>query len=67
MARYSINFNKRFEELLEDMANEKGITKAETLRRAMVLYSYLGDQVESGKKIVIAGEDDQIEKEVVFS
>lgn len=44
MAKLTVEFNDKMNQILEQLAEEKGTTKVDVLRRAVALYSYLDDE-----------------------
>ena len=68
MARYTIDFGPDFDQLLESLAEKKGSTKAEIIRRAVASYSYLDKQVgaETGNKVSVTNQDDEVLKDVIL-
>ena len=68
MARYTIDFGKRFEILLEKLAEDRGVTKSEILRRAVASYDYLIRNADdaSGRKVSITDAADKVLKDVVL-
>lgn len=66
MPKLTVEFNDKMNETLEQLAEEKGTTKVDVLRRAVALYKYLdGEQKEPGKKVSIT-QDDNILKDIVL-
>jgi hypothetical protein len=68
MPRYTIDFDKDFDNTLSELVETTdATTKADVIRRAVASYSYLKKQQRSNKdaKIVIT-DDDKLKKEVVL-
>ncbi len=67
MAKLTVEFNAKMDEILTELATEKGTSKTEVLRRAVALYRYLTKESESGKKVLISDSTKEIkEKEIVL-
>jgi len=66
-----IEFNRKMNDILQQMADEKGTTKVDIIRRAVALYKYLTNELacrrkgDTPKKLVIR-RGDLILKEVVL-
>lgn len=67
MPKLTIRFGEKTDELLKELAKIKGTTKSEIIRRALVTYKYLDDQVRDGNNhISIKSADDQTIKDVIL-
>ncbi len=67
MGKLTVEFNAKMDEILTELATEKGTSKAEVLRRAVALYRYLTRESESGKRVLISDSTKEIkEKEIVL-
>lgn len=67
MPKLTIRFGEKTDELLKELAKIKGTTKSEIIRRALVTYKYLDDQVRDGSNhISIKSADDQTIKDVIL-
>ncbi len=67
MAKLTVEFNAKMDEILTELATEKGTSKAEVLRRAVALYRYLTRESENGKRVLISDSTKEIkEKEIVL-
>jgi hypothetical protein len=68
MSRFTLDFSPEFVTLLEGLAESKGLTKAEILRRAVASYSFLDGQTRSepGRKVSITNQEDKVLKDVVL-
>ena len=66
MSKLTVEFNSKMDEILADLAEDKGTTKADVLRRAVALYKYIDSQLspENRRHLAIT-EDDRIVKEIV--
>jgi hypothetical protein len=56
MTRYTVDLGPEFDEALARMAREKGGSKAEVIRRALIAYAALKDEEGSGNRISITGQ-----------
>jgi hypothetical protein len=68
MPRYTIDFDKDFDNTLSELVKSTdATTKADVIRRAVASYSFLKKQQQSNKdaKIVIT-DDNQLKKEVIL-
>ena len=67
----TVEFNDRMNDILEEMADKKGTTKVDILRRAVALYKYITNELhcrrtgDPVKRLVIRNLDDVILKEVI--
>ena len=68
MPKLTVQFGKRTNQLLEELAEEKGITKAEVIRRALAMYKYLDDETRNGDKrvSVTSAATDKILKDIIL-
>jgi predicted transcriptional regulator len=66
--RYTIDLDKSFDDKLADLAQQKGTTKAEIIKRALATYSFISGQVpdNSDKKVSITSRDDKVLKDIVI-
>ena len=67
MAKLTIQFGEQMDKLLEELAREKGLTKAEILRRALVIYRYVDDETKDGEKrlSITSAKDNKIIKDII--
>ncbi len=63
--KYTIKLAPPMERLLDEMATEQGVTKAQVIRRALGLMKYLHQEREKGHVVRIRDEHGN-EKEIVF-
>ena len=67
MSRYTIDLNEQFDSTLAKLAQRKGVTKSDVIRRALASYSFLEDAAkQEGKKVSITDEEDKVVKDVVL-
>ncbi len=68
MARLTIQFPEKTDEILTELSSKQNVSKTEVLRRALSLYKYLDREAkDKGYKVTIADGDDKIIKEIVFT
>lgn len=66
--RYTVDFTEDLDRLIAEIAEEKGITKAEVIRRALTYYSVLQAETDNvNRKILITDKDDKVVKQLVFA
>jgi hypothetical protein len=68
----TIEFNSPMNDILQELADKKGCSKVDILRRAVALYKYISNELHCRrkddlvpKKLVIRNSDDVILKEVM--
>jgi predicted transcriptional regulator len=67
MARYTMDVGPEFDETLSKLAESKGTTKAEIIRRAVASYSYLSDATkETGSKVTVTDTSGTPLKEIIL-
>ena len=68
MPRLTIQFDRQIDKMLKELAERKGTTKVDILRRALSAYKYLDDETLDGKKrvSVTSTEEDKILKDVIL-
>jgi predicted transcriptional regulator len=64
MPKLTVEFNDKMNDILEQLAEEKGTTKVDVLRRAVALYKYLDAEQKDGK--VSITQDNKIVKDIVL-
>ena len=64
--KYVLKTDAEFEAKLAELANKKGLSIAEILRRALATYSYLQDEIGDGdeKKVSITDHGDEVLKDI---
>lgn len=68
MSRYTIDFNRKFDNMLSCVAKDNGVTKAEVIRRAVALYAYLQNELDDNEKLSITSSDsDAVLKDIIIS
>lgn len=68
MPRYTMDLTDDFDSLLTEMAKKEGVSKSEIIRRSVAVYKFMEEEVTSvpNSKIVIASENNQVEKILVM-
>jgi len=67
MPKLTVEFNDKMNEILDELAKDKGLSKVEVLRRAVALYRYLDSEQKDGdKKVSITRKDDKVVKDIVL-
>ncbi|MGA7078636.1 MAG: hypothetical protein WBQ43_05600 [Terriglobales bacterium] len=64
MPKLTVEFNDKMNAILEQLAEEKGTTKVDVLRRAVALYKYLDAEQKDGR--VSITRDNTIVKDIVL-
>jgi predicted transcriptional regulator len=64
MPKLTIEFNDKMNQILEQLAERKGTTKVDVLRRAVALYDYLEDEQKEGR--VSITKNNNIVKDIVL-
>jgi predicted DNA-binding protein len=65
VAKYTIELGKEFEQQLNQVAQEKSLSKAEIIRRAVATYVVISREAGQGNKVTITDKQDRILKELV--
>jgi hypothetical protein len=66
MSKLTVEFNPKMDEILAGLAQERGTTKVDVLRRAVALYKYIDSQLSpEGRRHLAITEEDRIVKEIV--
>lgn len=69
MAKYGFEISGSLEETFERMAKEKGLTKAELIRRALATYTFLDREARDDlgvARVEIAERDGKPRREVIL-
>lgn len=65
--RYTVVLPSKIASILEVLSTEKGMTKAEVLRRALTIYDYLQRETEnSSTAVYIRNKKNKKEKELIL-
>ncbi len=66
--KYTVSLPVKIAEKLEELSSAESMSKPETLRRAIALYSFIYKEVfEENNRLCIVDGEDSILKEVVIS
>ena len=65
MAKYTIDLGTEFERQLKQVSQDKSLTKAEVIRRAVATYVVISREASMGNKIAITDKQDHILKELI--
>jgi predicted transcriptional regulator len=67
MPKLTIRFGDKTDKLLTELAEEKGTTKTEIIRRALVTYKYLDEETKDGnKRVSITTKNNETIKDVIL-
>jgi len=68
MPRYTMDFGDKFDDMVNKLAEEKGITKAELIRRAVATYNYLSNETQNTKqlKVSLSDQNNKVLKDVIL-
>ena len=67
MPRLTLDYDKTFEKTLDTLIlTTDATTKADAIRRAVALRSYLQKEVKSGLRVGLFGPDNVLQKEIVL-
>jgi predicted transcriptional regulator len=67
MPKLTVEFNDKMNDILEQLANEKGTSKVDVLRRAVALYRYLDSEQKQGEdRRVSITDKDKVVKDIVL-
>ena len=66
--RYTIDLDKAFDASLAKLAEKKGTTKADIIRRALATYSFLSTQTADNpqRKVSITNNEDKVLKDLML-
>ena len=67
MPKLTIRFGDKTDKMLAELAEEKGTTKTEIIRRALVTYKYLDEEIKDGnKRVSITTKNNETIKDVIL-
>ena len=63
-----MDFGDKFDDMVNKLAEEKGITKAELIRRAVATYNYLSNETQNTKqlKVSLSDQNNKVLKDVIL-
>jgi predicted transcriptional regulator len=66
--RYTLDLDQALDKTLTGLADSKGTSKAEIIKRALATYKYISGETpsHSGKKVSITDESDKVLKDIVI-
>ncbi|MDP2935030.1 MAG: hypothetical protein Q8O86_00910 [Dehalococcoidia bacterium] len=68
MAKLTVEFNDRMNQMLEDLAAKDKTTKVSVIRRALALYKFVEEEVkDKDKRRLAITEGEKVIKEIVVS
>lgn len=66
LVRLNVNLNAETAEALKEIAEERGISFTEAVRRAISVYKYIDDEVQEGRKVTTSDQENKNVKELVL-
>jgi len=66
LVRLNVNLNTETADALRELADERGISVTEAVRRAISLYKYIEDETHDGKRIQVADRAGKMVSELVL-
>lgn len=66
-SKYTIGFPPKIAEKLEKLSEEEQITKAEILKKSIIVYDVFLEELEKGNKIAILDQDNKLIKEILLT
>jgi len=65
--KYTVTFSEKISEIIDQISEKECISKPETLRRAIALYSYIYKEIsENESKLCITNTENDVLKEIIF-
>jgi predicted transcriptional regulator len=66
--RYTMDLDKQLDKALSELAERKGTSKAEIIKRALATYSFISGQApaNSNTKFSITTSDDKVLKDIII-
>jgi len=66
--RLTIQFDRQIDKMLKELAERKGATKVDILRRALATYKHLDDEIFDGDKCVsiTSAKENKILKDIIL-
>jgi hypothetical protein len=65
LVRLSVNLNQETAAALRELAQTKGITYGEAIRRAISIYSFIDKEKQQGRKILLSDDKQYRELEIL--
>jgi predicted transcriptional regulator len=66
MAKYTLQMNDKLESLLDQLAENEGISKAQVVRRALTLLALAEEQEREGYSLALT-KDGEVAREILIS
>lgn len=66
MAKYTMQMNRKLEATLEELAERRGIPKAQVIRNALALLKIADEQAEEGYRLALV-KDGEVEREIIVA
>jgi hypothetical protein len=66
LVRLNVNLNTETADALRELADERGISVTEAVRRAISLYKYIEDETHDGRRIQVADRTGKMVSELVL-
>jgi predicted transcriptional regulator len=66
LVRLSVNLNNETADALKEIAEERGISVTETVRRAISVYKYIEEELSQGHKVQVADKVNKTVTELVL-
>ena len=64
--RYTIELAEALDKKLEELAEKRGIPKAELLRRALALYAFVDEEEEKDAKLAIVNDQNEVKYKIAM-
>ena len=64
MPQYTFEFSNGLDKSFSELCASKGLSRADTLRRAIASYGYLSKQIAAGMKVVLTDNNGSFIKDV---
>ena len=67
MAKYTIDLGTEFNDQLTEVAKQRGMTKADVIRRAVATYVVLSREAKNGYRVTLTKEGETVQKELIHA
>ncbi len=57
MSKFNVSFSAQAEGMLDELAAERGTTRAEALRRAIATFKWYCDTIRDGNRLIVQAPD----------
>lgn len=65
LVRLNVNITKEMDSRLNELAEAKGMTKSDMLRRALALFDLVANESNKGNKLAITSDSHEVLRELV--